>query len=530
VSLRGNQTRVRKTILLLIICLLILDCVENPHPALKLRSLTQALSHGEREKHQRERDQLKQQLQLKLDEWHKAGKFPGATLGVVLANGESFSLAVGYSDRNAKTPMKPTDRMLAGSVGKTFAAATALQLVKEGKIGLDERIEKYLGREPWFSRLPNARTITVRQLMNHTSGLVRYEFKDQFTRDLTANPEKRWQPNELVAYLLDEKAPFAAGSGWDYSDTNYIVLGMIIEKVTGKKFYDEANRRLIKPLKLTNTIPQDGLKLAGVIQGYAGPNNPFGGKDEMIHAGKFIINPQFEWTGGGYASTAEDLARWAKMIYEGRAYSADLLPQVLDGVPAPMLGRETRYGLGVIIRKTAAGTSYGHSGFFPGYMTDMMYFPEQKVAVAVQVNTSVGRDLGKPLGRVLWEVFEIVKGSAGQGVSDPASSTSIYCVKWQLRRVKDTVVGETKAYLEFDEKSGRFSGDGGCNRVSGNFAVNGQNIRFTNAISTKRACVDTRLQEIENQFFSSLTEVTQFELKDGLVLKAGDRTLLLLGN
>ena len=352
---------------------------------------------------------LKSALQLKLDEWHKAGSFPGATLGVVLANGESFGLAVGYSDRDAKTPMRPTDRMLAGSVGKTFAAATALQLIKEGKINLDDKIEKYLGSEQWFSRLPNAKDITVRQLMNHTSGLVRYEFKEQFTKDLTANPEKVWKPAELVAYLLDEKPPFEAGKGWDYSDTNYIVLGMIIEKVTGKTFYDEANRRVVKPFKLTDTIPQDGPRLKGVIQGYAGPNNPFGGTDAMIVNGKFVINPQFEWTGGGYASTAHDLARWAKMFYEGKAFSPDLLPQVLDGVSAPMLGRETKYGLGAIIRKTQVGTSYGHSGFFPGYMTDMAYFPEQKVAVAVQVNTSVGRSLGKPLSRILVEVMEVIR-------------------------------------------------------------------------------------------------------------------------
>jgi len=352
---------------------------------------------------------LKAALQAKLDEWHKAGSFPGATLGVVLANGESFALAVGYSDRDARTPMKPNDRMLAGSVGKTYAAATALQLIKEGKIGLDDKIEKYLGGEQWFSRLPNAKDITVRQLMNHTSGLVRYEFKEQFTKDLTANPEKVWKPAELVAYLLDEKPPFEAGKGWDYSDTNYIVLGMIIEKVTGRKFYDEATRRLLKPLKLSDTIPQDGPRLKGVVQGYAGPNNPFGGTDGMIVNGKFVINPQFEWTGGGYASTTQDLARWVKMIYEGKAFSPDLLPQVVDGVAAPMLGRETRYGLGVIIRKTAAGTSYGHSGFFPGYMTDMMYFPEQKIAVAIQVNTSVPQDLGKPLGRVLVEMAELVK-------------------------------------------------------------------------------------------------------------------------
>jgi D-alanyl-D-alanine carboxypeptidase len=380
----------RKIILLLIACLITIPAIGRRSP--KTKNI----------------EALKKALQLKLNEWHKAGNFPGATLGVVLADGESFGLAVGYSDRDLKTPMRPTDRMLAGSVGKTFAAATALQLVKEGKILLDDKVEKYLGVEPWFSRLPNAKAITVRHLMNHTSGLVRYEFKPQFAKDLSANPERVWKPAELVAYLLDEKAPFEAGKGWDYSDTNYIVLGMIIEEVTGRTFYSEANRRLIKPLKLKDTIPQDGPKLKSVVQGYAGPNNPFGGTDAMIHDGRFAINPQFEWTGGGFASTSHDLARWAKMIYEGKAYSADLLPQVLDGVSAPLLGRETKYGLGVIIRKSSVGTSYGHSGFFPGYMTDMMYFPDSRVAIAVQVNTSVGRSLGKPLSRVLVEMMEVI--------------------------------------------------------------------------------------------------------------------------
>lgn len=352
---------------------------------------------------------LKKDLQAKLDEWHKAGKFPGATLGVVLANGESFGLAVGYSDREAKTPMKPDDRMLAGSVGKTFAAATALQLVKEGRIDLNDKIEKYFGAEPWFDKLPNAREITVRQLMNHTSGLVRYEFKDTFTKDLTANPMKVWTPVERLAYLFGESAAFDAGKGWDYSDTNYIVLGMIIEKVTGREFFDEANRRLIKPLKLKDTIPQEGPVMKRVVQGYAGPGNPFGGKDAMIENGKFVVNPQLEWTGGGYASTSEDLARWAKMMYEGKAFDPGLLPQMLDGVAAPMLGREAKYGLGVIIRQTQSGASYGHSGFFPGYVTDMMYFPDRKIAVAVQVNTSAPQTLGKPLGRVLVEVAGLVR-------------------------------------------------------------------------------------------------------------------------
>lgn len=352
--------------------------------------------------------ETRQAIQSKLDAWHAAGKFPGATLGVVLADGNSFGFAVGMSDRETKRAMRVSDRMPAGSTGKTFAAALAMQLVKDGRLGLDEKIEKYLGKEPWFGRLPNARDITVRQLLNHTSGLVRYEFKKEFTDFLTANPDKSWTPEERLAYLFDEKPPFAAGQGWEYSDTNYIVLGMILERVTGKEFYGEAKRRFIKPLKLTNTIPQDGPKLKNVVQGYAGPNNPFGGRDRMIENGKFIVNPQLEWTGGGWASTGEDLARWAKLMYEGRAFDASLVPMMVDAVPAK-LGPNVKYGLGAIIRPTAAGVSYGHSGFFPGYMTDMMYFPEHKIAIAVQVNTSVPQDLGKPLGRFLVEVVEMVK-------------------------------------------------------------------------------------------------------------------------
>jgi D-alanyl-D-alanine carboxypeptidase len=357
---------------------------------------------------------LQQKLQAKLDELHRNGKFPGATLGVVLADGRSFGLATGFSDRETRRQMKPSDLMLQGSVGKTYAAALALQLVKEGKIKLDERIETYLGREAWFARLPNAREITVRMLMNHTSGLVRYEFKEQFTKDLTANVDKVWKPEELIAYILDTKAPFAAGKGWDYSDTNYIVLGMIIEKVTGKRYYDLVRKRILQPLKLRETVASDSRTIRGLAQGYAGEGNLFGGTDAMIADGKFAINPQFEWTGGGMASTTEDLARWAKAMYEGRAFDAGLLPEMLAGTLAPMLGKEAKYGLGVIIRPTTLGTTYGHSGFFPGYLTEMIYFPEHRVALAVQVNSSAPRVVGKPLSRFLVEAAEIVLSTNGR--------------------------------------------------------------------------------------------------------------------
>ena len=354
---------------------------------------------------------LRQRLQQKLDELHQAGKFPGATVGVALADGTSFGLATGFADPKAKAVMKPSDLMLQGSVGKTYVAAVALQLVGEGKLGLDHKIEKYLGREKWFPRLPNARDITVRMLMNHTSGLVRYEFKQQFTTDLTADPSKTWKPEELIAYVLDSAPPFAAGKGWEYSDTNYIVLGMIIERVTGASYYKEVARRILRPLGLKRTVPSDSRLIPGLVQGYAGAGNPFGGSDEMIAGGRFVINPQFEWTGGGMASTTEDLARWGKFLYEGRAFRRSLLPEMFDGVAA-RLGPGAKYGLGVIIRPTPQGVSYGHSGFFPGYLTEMAYFPDLKTAVAVQVNTSVGGAVGKPLFRVLLDLAEIVAQEA----------------------------------------------------------------------------------------------------------------------
>ena len=117
-----------------------------------------------------------------------------------------------------------------------------MQLIEAGTLDLDAPISKYLGTRSWFRRLPNADAITVRHLMTHTSGLVRYEMNPAFTADLRAQPDKAWTPEEEIAYLLDATPPFAAGQGWDYSDTNYIVLGMIIESITGTKLYDEVQR------------------------------------------------------------------------------------------------------------------------------------------------------------------------------------------------------------------------------------------------------------------------------------------------
>jgi D-alanyl-D-alanine carboxypeptidase len=337
-------------------------------------------------------------------------RFPGVSVAIAFADGSSTGIASGWSDTARKVAMQPEHLLLQGSVGKTYAAAVALQLVAEGRLRLDAPVSDYLGGEPWFTRLPNARDITVRQLMNHTSGLVRYEFDEDFTRDLTANPDRTWQSHELVAYLLDAKAPFAAGGGWEYSDTNYIVLGMILERITGRAFYDEVQQRLLAPLGLVRTAPSTTRTIPGLSQGYAGANNPFGGADAMIGPdGRFAINPQFEWTGGGFASTAEDLARWGAALYGGTVLPDSIRRVMLAGVAAPLGPAGTTYGLGVIVRPPGPfGASWGHSGFFPGYVTELAHFPDLGITAVAMINTSAQGRASPPPARVIATLLQAV--------------------------------------------------------------------------------------------------------------------------
>jgi D-alanyl-D-alanine carboxypeptidase len=337
----------------------------------------------------------------------------------IVRNGTPMGFVAGVADRAAKTPMRDTDLLLAGSTGKTFFAALAVQLIDEGRLDLDAPISKYLGSRAWFGRLPNAQAITVRHLMTHTSGLVRYEMNPAFTKDLRAQPSKAWTPEEAVAYLFDMAAPFAAGAGWDYSDTNYIVLGMILEQITGTTLYDEVSRRFLTPLKLTRVVPSDRRRIPGLVPGYApgyaGASDPLGLPDEVIVNGEFVINPQFEWTGGGYATSAIDLARWGDALYRGQAISPAARDRMIGAAVPARLGPNTRYGLGVIVREgTPVGVTWGHSGFFPGYQTELIHVVETRTTLAIQINTSAPKSTGpRGLLRGLYDLAQLAAASGG---------------------------------------------------------------------------------------------------------------------
>lgn len=334
----------------------------------------------------------REQLRARLETYRAANRVPGAVLAMVSADGRVVTVAAGMSDTARREPMRTDHRLLMGSYGKTYVAAVAMSLVRDGRLDLDARVSRYVGGSGWYDSLPNAADITVRQLMNHTSGLVRYELRPDFTRDLTADPDRVWDPRDQVRYLHGSEAPFAAGSGWDYSDTNYLVLALVLERIVSRPIDDIIASGFLRPLALRETMPSDARRLPGLSQGYAGPGNPFGGTDAMLRDGELAINPQFEGAGGGYAATAGDAARWGALYFSGRLLPAEVLREATRGVAAPMLGRGVRYGLGMMLAdSTVAGRVRSHSGFMPGYLTEVRYYPDRDVTFALLLNTSALR-------------------------------------------------------------------------------------------------------------------------------------------
>lgn len=357
-----------------------------------------------------DRETLLRSIRERLDALRLERGFPGMTAAFVLKDGTTGEVAVGMSDLDTNTPMKVGDRMLAGSIGKTYLAALVLREVEAGNLSLDDKLSKFLGDEPWFSRLPNANEITLRNLMNHSSGVPEHVTKPDFIKALKESPDRVWKPSELAAFVFDDKPVFAPGAGFSYADTNYILLGIAYEKKTGKEVYAEAQRVLLEPLGLNQTSPSTSRKLLGLVQGHSAEGGPFGLGTRMIKDGQFVINPQMEWMGGGFISAAQDLALWAKALFGAEVLKPATRALMVDAAIPANTGRGDKYGFGVQVRESAWGVSLGHGGWFPGYLSEMEYFPEHGVAIAVQFNTDNFRLLrGHPRSFVA-EVAKIVLG------------------------------------------------------------------------------------------------------------------------
>ena len=338
-------------------------------------------------------------LRAGLAELRATHGFPGATAACAFAEGERAAVAVGLADPERGLAMEPDSRMLAGSTGKTFVSAAALQLVHEGALSLDaplaglfltERPSKRGGAapEPWYERLPNAKALTLRHLLGHTAGLPDHVWDPDFAAWVREHPGEALSPRELVAFVLDADPLFAAGEGFAYADTNYVLAGLAIERATGVGWYDLLRERLLEPLELRDTLPQESDELPGLIPGHTYAGNPFGLANPVLVGGRHPMNPALEYCGGGVMSTSPDLARWALLLYGSeRVVPPALREELLAARPALRVGPGNGYGLGVIVGRDAHGERWGHTGWYPGYGTAVAYWPAHGLALALQLNT-----------------------------------------------------------------------------------------------------------------------------------------------
>ncbi len=322
-------------------------------------------------------------VRLRFEEIFKASTLPGLSACVILKDGTTLTMAAGFADEYKDEPLTSEHRFLAGSTGKTFFAALAMQLEKEGAFKLTDRLSEFLGKQTWYSRLPNATEVTLEQLMRHQSGIPEHLDNPAFAEALKKDPLKVWSPDALVEYSLDKPALFKAGEGWSYSDTNYILLAMAIEAKTGRKCYDMIKERFLSGLPSTEpSVKAAYPKFANgnhasallIEQGWAMKN------------GKLKVNPQLEWAGGGYITNPRDLATWIRRLVSGDALDKATRERMQLAVPS-RTGRNHEYAFGLMIRPSEVGKSYGHGGWYPGYVTDVQHFPDLGVTVCVMTNT-----------------------------------------------------------------------------------------------------------------------------------------------
>ncbi len=298
-------------------------------------------------------------------------KVPGAIVGMWFPDQGNWVVGQGVGDKSTGAAPQTTDKVRIGSLSKTFTATVMLQLVDEKKLSLDDKLSKY---EP---QVPGADGISIRQLLNMTSGLFNYTDDESFWTRFQSNPNAAWAPEQMVDIAIAHPAVFPPGQKYMYSNTNYILLGMIMEKVTGNKAGDEITTRIINKLGLKNTsFPMDTKIPSPYMHGYLPAET--GNNDSSNLVDFSIYSPTPFWTAGGMISNLNDLKTWAEALGTGKLLSKQMHDEQVK-FTAP---NTDSYGLGVM----HAGTAMGHSGEIPGYNSSMYYIPTTKSVSIVLIN------------------------------------------------------------------------------------------------------------------------------------------------
>ncbi|MFI5533077.1 serine hydrolase domain-containing protein [Kitasatospora sp. NPDC051853] len=325
-----------------------------------------------------------------------------AALAEIRIGRTRWSGAAGLAELDGGRPARADGRFRIGSVTKTFVAVVVLQLAGEGRLRLDDPVERHLP-----GVVPNGGAITVRQLLDHTSGLFNFTEDDRFLVDDEAElldyaygdwRYRDHQARELVAVGVEHPPYFAPGQGWRYSNTNYVLAGMIVRKVTGRPWQREVERRIVEPLRLEHTSFPGSQAGLGGPHAHAYLDMPAGPADISR------LNPSVVDAAGNGISTTADLNRFHAALFGGRllrpAEMAALTTTVPTGVP------NGTYGLGVLRIDLGPGCepAWGHDGGLPGWSTLLLGSRDGTRQFALSHNPYVGRDdsaSGQPIGSLI---------------------------------------------------------------------------------------------------------------------------------
>ena len=337
-------------------------------------------------------------LQVVLDTARARIPTPGISVAIRSADGRTW---LGVSGDRRLAPARPVDEdtvFSIASITKTFVTAVVLQLVSEGSLGLDDPLSSYL------PEYPRAKQITIRQLLAHTSGVANYFESPAYSRAVFSDPTRRWKVRDILALV---GRPYCKpGTCFHYSNTNFVLLGKVVQQVTGRNIAQEIDDRLVVPLGLDGTRFQPTVETPrNAAHGHLWA----GGSTFLDQTRGSRVLPHMSaatvaWAAGAMVSSPADLARWAMALYAtDRVVPPDLRAQMLD------FRKQDEYGLGTRTRIFNGRRAVGHGGSLRGYEDGIWYFPREGAVIVLLSNRglySPDRTI-RELARTLWKHIEV---------------------------------------------------------------------------------------------------------------------------
>jgi CubicO group peptidase (beta-lactamase class C family) len=312
---------------------------------------------------------------------------PGAALLIARGNEVVIRSARGRAEIELNVPLSPDHAFRIASVTKIFTAASILKLAEAGKLSLDDALAKYL------PDIPDAASPTIRQVLNHTAGI------SDVGKDPQPSPGRRDVDSATRLTAICKRAlVFPPGTGWSYSNSGYILLGGVIESITGERWHAVLQKQFLDPLGMTHTRYGDNsVLIPGRAAGYTTES-----RTQAVRNAD-LISPAIPDSAGALVSTVDDLRLWMRALGHGRAISRESFQQMITPAPAgaSALARD-RYGLGVYIWQLQGETMIGHTGQIPGFAAVVNYLPRSDITVVALGNddTFDARLMGRRLAAI----------------------------------------------------------------------------------------------------------------------------------